>query len=97
MRMVEVEIKGFPGDPEQLNNREVLFEKRKQGEDPVAIYVWKPQGMKIAVTNHEQDAKFVGAGQLLGKISLLSTLPAKMKTSNGQPEGVINPEGKPES
>ena len=95
-RMVEVEIKGFPGDPEQLNNREVLFEKRKQGEDPVAIYVWKPQGMKIAVTNHEQDAKFVGAGQLLGKISLLSTLPAEMKTSNGQPEGVANPEGKPQ-
>ena len=69
-RMVEVEIKGFPGDPEQLNDREVLFEKRKQGEDDVAIYVWKPQGMKIAVTNHEQDAKFVGAEQLLGKISL---------------------------
>ena len=68
-RMVEVEIKKFPGNPEQLNNRDVLFEKLTQGEEPVAVYVWKPQGMKIAVTNHEQDAKFVGAGQLLGSIS----------------------------
>ena len=101
-RMVEVEIKGFPGtDPEQLNKREVLFEKRKQGGEPVAVYVWKPQGMKIVVTNHEQDAKFVGAGQLLGKISLLeSTLPTETITSDGQPrsKGVANPEekGKPE-
>merc|ERR1711888_366785 len=33
---------------------------------------------------------------LLGKISLLSTLPAKVRTSNGQlkPKGVANPEGK---
>ena len=101
-RMVEVEFKGFPGtDPEQLNNKCVLFEKLKQGEEPVAVYIWKPQGMKIVVTNHEQDAKFVGAGQLLGKISLMeSTLPDETTTSNGQPQpkGVMNPEvkGKPE-
>ena len=59
--MVEVEIKKFPGNPEQLNNRDVLFEKLTQGEEPVAVYVWKPQGLKIAVTNHGHDAKFVGA------------------------------------
>merc|ERR1711951_244363 len=95
-RMVEVEIKEFPGDPEQLNNRDVLFEKLTQGEEPVAVYVWKPCGMKIAVTNHEQDAKFVGAGQLLGKISLLKSTPTETPTSRGQPgpKGVANQEGK---
>merc|ERR1712112_31744 len=97
-RMVEVEIKGFPGtDPEQLNNKCVLFETLKEGEDPLAVYIWKPQGIKIVVTNHEQDAKFVEAGQLLGKISLMeSTLPDETTTSNGQPKpnGVANPEGK---
>ena len=92
---------GGPGNPEQLNNRDVLFEKLTQGEEPVAVYVWKPQGMKIVVTNNGQEAKFVGGGQLLGKISLLkSTLPAETTTSNGQPgsKGVANPEekGKPE-
>ena len=36
----------------------VLFKKMKQGED-IAVYIWKQQGMKILVTNHKQDAKFV--------------------------------------
>ena len=60
-RRVEVEIKGFTEiDPEQLNNQCVLFEKLKQGEEPVAVYTWKPQKIKIVVTNNEKDAKFVG-------------------------------------
>ena len=38
MRKVEVEIRGFPGtDLEQLNKHDVLFEKLKQGEEPVAV------------------------------------------------------------
>ena len=54
-------------------------------------------GNEIVVIYHEQDAKFVGAGQLLGKISLMgSTLPDETTTSNRNllPERVTNPEGK---
>ena len=69
----------------------------KQGEQPAAVYMWKQQGMKKMVTKHEQDAKFVRAGQLLDKISLMgSTLPDDTTTSNGHllPKGVYNQEGR---
>ena len=40
MRMLEVEIQGFPEtDPEILNPQCVLFGKLKQGEEPVAVSI----------------------------------------------------------
>ena len=51
-RMVGVEIKGFPEtDREKFNNQCVLFEKLKQGEEPVPMYMWKSQGLNKVVTN----------------------------------------------